>query len=177
MQVNHTHTNTVIPSRFPWYLSIALAVIVALTSSALGGYNLYLDMQIRDTNAAIAEVDKNIALMSTDTRIIITKILRSNAIRPSLDIGGLITQFKGVADRANVRLKGFAVANDVISTTLIANEGDPQIHPDPASTIIKMMREYANGQKYFSLDPITALSGNPSERSTAIELKVIGKKY
>lgn len=65
----------------------------------------------------------------------------------------------------------------MISTTLIATSGDSQIHPDPAATIIKMMREYARGEKYFSLDPISAISGDPTSRTTAIQLKVIGKTY
>jgi hypothetical protein len=138
---------------------------------------LYLDRKIEKTNAEIATTEQQIQVASTDRRIIITQILKSNSIRPSLDITGLIREFQKAAIASNVRLKGFNVANDVISTTLIATEGDPQIHPDPASTVIKMMRDYASTQRYFALEPIYALSGNEKERTTAIQFKVIGKQY
>ncbi len=177
MQINHTHANSVAPSRFPWFLSVAIAVFVGGASIILALYSLYLESQVRTLNSEITTVNNNIALASVDRKIVITQILQTNAIRPTLDIGGLITQFKGVADRANVRLKGFSVANDMISTTLIATHGDLQIHPDPVSTIIRMMRDYSLVQKYFSLEPIYSISGNRSERTTSIQLKVIGKKY
>lgn len=137
----------------------------------------YLDRNIEKNNAEIATTEEQIRLASTDRRIIITQILKSNSIRPSLDITGLIREFQKAAIASNVRLKGFSVANDVISTTLIATEGDPQIHPDPASTVIKMMRDYASTQRYFALEPIYALSGTEKERTTAIQFKVIGKQY
>ncbi len=126
---------------------------------------------------SIADVENKIQMMSTDKDIIITRILQSNTIRPSLDINGLIKEFQRVAVASNVRLSGFNVSNDTITTALTATEWDPQVHPDPASTIIKMIREYAKWQQYFALDPINTISWDIKQRSTAITFKVVGKKY
>jgi hypothetical protein len=96
----------------------------------------------------------------------------SNTLRPSLDLVSLIARFREAASTAWVRLKGFSVDHDTITTSLIATEWDPQIHPDPASTIIRMMREYAQGQKYFLLDPIVSLAGDEKSRTTGISFHV-----
>ena len=154
-----------------------LLALVLFWSIGLGIYNFYLDRQIEAFHTNIAYMDAKIQTISTDKSIIITKILRSNALRPSLDINGLIKEFQRVAVMSNVRLTGFNVSGDTISTMLTATEWDPQIHPDPAATIIKMIREYAKGQQYFSLEPIFALGGDSKQRTTAIQFKVIGKKY
>ncbi len=177
MQVNHTHVNDVSPNRFPWFFSLAIALFIGSAGIVLSLYNLYLDSQIRTQKAEITTLENNINLASIDRKVVVAQILQSNAIRPTLDIGGLITQFRKVAESSNIRLKGFNVANDTISTTLIATHGDLQIHPDPVSTIIRMMRDYSRVQKYFSLEPIYSISGTRAERITSIELKVIGKKY
>ncbi len=173
MQINHTHIPAVQPSRFPWFFSLTLAALIGTASIALALYNLYLDREIRTLNTEIISINSKISLASVDRKIVIAQILRSNAIRPTLDINGLITQFRKVAESSNIRLKGFNVANDTISTTLIATHGDVQIHPDPISTIIRMMRDYSRVQKYFSLEPIYSITGTRTERTTAIELKVI----
>ena len=67
-------------------------------------------------------MDAKIQTISTDKSIIITKILRSNALRPSLDINGLIKEFQRAAVMSNVRLTGFNVSGDTISTMLTATE-------------------------------------------------------
>ncbi len=67
-------------------------------------------------------MDRKIDTLSQSKEIIITKILRSNTLRPSLDINGLIKEFQRVALASNVRLTGFNVAGDTLSTTLTATE-------------------------------------------------------
>lgn len=177
MQVNHASAPVPLQNRFPWILSLILLTIVVLWSLSLGLYNLYLDRQIVNIRIATAEMDRKIDTLSQSKEIIITKILRSNILRPSLDINGLIKEFQRVALASNVRLTGFNVAGDTLSTTLTATEWDPQIHPDPASTIIKMMREYARGQQYFALEPISSIAWDAKTRTTSIQFKVVGKKY
>lgn len=177
MQVNHVQAAVQIQNRFPWILSLSLFALVVFWSVGLAVYNFSLDRQIAGTRRAIANTNTQIQLISTDKKIIITKIIRSSALKPSLDINGLIKRFRSAADMSNVRLSGFNVSGDTISTNLTATEWDPQIHPDPAATIIKMMREYAKGQQYFSLEPINAISGDSKQRSTSIQFKVVGKQY
>lgn len=65
--------------------------------------------------------------------------------------------------------------NDIITTTLIASEGDPLVHPDPAITIIKMIEDYSQGQKDFSLDPISSMAGDLTKRTTGIQFRVVPK--
>lgn len=175
MQVNHTPSLAPVPTRFPWFFSLILAAFVALSTVGLWGYNWYLSTQIAQAHADISNLDTQIQTASQDRKIILTQILKNNTLRPSLDITGLMREFQKAAIAANVRLKGFNVKNDVISTTLIATKWDAQIHPDPASTVISMMRDYARGMKYFSLEPISTLAGTSKERTTSIQLKVVGK--
>lgn len=162
MQINQPHipgtSNALVPSRFPWILSLTISGVVLVGSVLLGVYNFYLDRQITATQQEIATVDTQVQTASMDRKIIITQILNNNTLRPSLDINGLVKEFQRAAVTANVRLKGFNVTNDIISTTLIATQGDPQVHPDPAATIIKMMREYARGQQNFGLEPISSIA-------------------
>jgi hypothetical protein len=86
---------------------------------------------------------------------------------------GIVADFRDAASRANVRLKWFSITNDVISTSLTATEPNGTIHPDAVTTIITMMQEYASGRGgRFALDPITTISGLPTERTTGIQFKV-----
>lgn len=177
MQMNQTHPHVSsiapVPSRFPWFFSLVLAGLVLAGTIGMGVYGFFLDRSIVEREKDIAMVDTQIQTASADRKIILAQILATNTIRPSIDVAGLVKEFQSAAATANVRLKGFSVVNDTISTTLIATEGDPMIHPDPASTIIKMMREYALGQKYFELEPIASLTGDAKSRSTSVQFKVV----
>jgi hypothetical protein len=102
-----------------------------------------LERSIEVEKAAIAETKKNIDEVSRDRKVIITRIEKSNTIRPSIDLKGIVADFYDAASRANVRLQGFSIVNDVISTSLIATESTGIVHPDAATTIIAMMQEYA----------------------------------
>lgn len=123
MQVNHTPSPSLTQeNRFPWYLSLALFTLVACGSIGIGIYSYILDQDMLSNRVSIADVEKKIQMMSTDKDIIITRILQSNTIRPSLDINGLIKEFQRVAVASNVRLSGFNVSNDTITTALTATE-------------------------------------------------------
>jgi hypothetical protein len=156
----HTITSLVPKtSRTPFYFAITLLILTLAMSIGFFFRNIILTGNIEDEKDAITQVRKQIDEVSQDRNVIITKIVMSNTIRPSIDLKGLESGFRDAAFRANVRLKGFSVTNDVISTTLIATQADGIAHPDPAGTIIKMMREYAagNGQT-FALEPITTIA-------------------
>lgn len=159
-------------SSLSWYISLIFLVGVIASSVGLFFYDQYLSHALETTSESIEKKQSEIDAISKDRDIIITKIVTSNAMRPSLDLVSLVARFREAASTAWVRLKGFSVDHDTITTTLTATQGDPNGHPDPASTIIRMMREYASGQKYFLLDPIVSLSGNETSRTTGISFRV-----
>ncbi len=158
-----------------WYLAFFCMILAIVATIWLYSYGVYIDTAIEKEKVLTLEKRKQIEEISKDRDIIITKIISSSTIRPSLDVKALVSEFREAAVRAGVRLKGFVVDKDTLSTELIATEWDPQVHPDPAATIIRMMREYAASQKYFSLDPIVSLSWDEKSRMTGIMLKVTPK--
>lgn len=64
--------------------------------------------------------------------MIITRIEESGTIRPSIDLKGIVDAFYEAATSSNVRLKGFGIVNDVISTSLVSTEPYGIAHPDAA---------------------------------------------
>jgi hypothetical protein len=134
-------------------------VLVGAASIGLLVYNMSLQSTEKNLREKIVAKNAEITEVSNDRKVIITKILQSDTIRPTLDLKGIIANFRDAASRANVRLKGFQISKDVISTSLIATVGNT-VHPDPASTIITMMRNYASvkGDGRFTLEPITSIS-------------------
>lgn len=163
------------PSGIPWFLSIFLLVLVVGSGAGLFFYNQNLTSSIANIQSDIEDNSKQISDIEGDKELVIKNILTSNSVRPSIDVRGLVSEFRDAANRANVRLQGFNVQEDTISTTLISTVGDAAIHPDPAATIIKMMREYALGHKYFDLDPIVSISGDSTRRTTWIQFHVAGE--
>lgn len=161
-------------SRTPFFFSIGLLLTVIGLSVGFFFYNIFLDQTIESKKSEIAKTHTSIEELSRDRKVILTRIEQSGTIRPSIDFKGIIAHFYDAASAANVRLKWFNIVNDVISTTLIATEPFGIDHPDPAGTIIEMMRNYArgNGGK-FSLEPIYSLSGDLKSRTTSIVLKVV----
>ena len=105
MQIDKTPILPSKKSNFTLYLSLIL--IVAVIGGYIGFffYNISLEKNIADKNDAIARVDKQMADISKDQDIVIRKILLSNTIRPSIDLRGLLAQFRDAANKANVRLK------------------------------------------------------------------------
>lgn len=107
----------------------------------------------------IAQIEKQITEATQDRKTLIYQTISSNAIRPSLDLKNIVSQFRIAAAKVDVGFQGFSIKDDTISTVLVATSGENQIHPDPVATIIGMMREYAShNDLYFTLDPITSVS-------------------
>ena len=122
MQENTHHIALPTKGRTAWYLSVGILIVMIAGSLGLYGYDMYLTSEISTQQSLIADTQRQISEIARDRDIIITKIAESNTIRPSLDLRTLITQFKAAADEENVRLKGFSVKNDTITTSLIATE-------------------------------------------------------
>jgi hypothetical protein len=175
MQEN-TMSHVVLPkaTKTPYYLSIFLLILVIVATILLSFLSILKVREIDTWNEQIATKNTEIAEVKKDNNVIITKILASGTVPPTLDLIGLVRSFREAAAQANVRLKGFAIAKDEITTNLIATEGNPNIHPDAASTIVTMIQAYAKkeGVPGFALDPITSISGDPKLRTTAIKFKV-----
>ena len=161
-------------SRTPFYFAMTFLVLTISVCVGVFIYNIWSDRKIDDEKLKISELQNQINQLSQDRNIIITKIVSSNTIRPSIDLKWLERGFRDAAFQANVRLKGFSVNNDVISTSLIATEWDGISHPDPVGTIIKMMRDYSSVRaQSFSLEPITAVAGDIKSRTTNIQFRVV----
>ncbi len=171
----NTKANTPIikPSQTVWYMSITFFLVVGVTTVFFVVSSLMRWVDIGSINESIADTDRKIEVIGKDRKILIANIIKNNSLRPSLDLKPLIAGFRTAAAKANVRLKGFSIVDDVISTSLIATEWDSWVHPDPVATIIKMMREYAQNKNTFSLDPISSIGWDPKERTTAIKFRVL----
>ncbi len=160
------------PSRIPWLLSLFLLIFVIWSWVWLFFYNKAFESSIVNNKSEIDSVWQKISEIESDRQLVIRNILASNTIRPSIDVRGLVNEFREAASQANVRLQWFSVQEDTISTTLISTVWDASIHPDPAATIIKMMRTYSLGNKYFDLDPIMSISGDSARRTTWVQFHV-----
>ncbi len=161
-------------SRTPFYFSLSLLLFVIGLSAGFFFYNILLDQSIGEKKVAISETRTSIDDISRDRKVILTRIEQSWTIRPSIDLKGIVDNFYEAATTANIRLKGFNIVNDVISTTLVSTEPYGIAHPDAAGTIIEMMRKYAGWKDLkFTLDPITNMSGDLKSRTTSIQFKVL----
>lgn len=161
-------------SRTPFYFSVSLLFLVIWLSIGFFFYNIFLEQSIEGQKIILSETRKSIDDISRDRKVIITRIEESGTIRPSIDLKGIVDAFYEAATSSNVRLKGFGIVNDVISTSLISTEPYGIAHPDAAWTIIEMMRKYAQGKGgRFSLEPITSISGDLKSRTTSVQFKVV----
>ena len=172
MQEN-SEVQLVRPSLFLWYTSILIFVFVLVGVIWLYASQAYINGTLESTKDKIAQIDHDTQGASLDKKILIAQIINSNTIRPSLDLKNIVAEFRLAAAKSSVGLQGFFIKDDTISTTLISTFGDSRIHPDPASTIINMMRDYAAHSSYFSLEPITSISWDLTKRTTSIQLKVV----
>lgn len=169
-EVKHNPT-TESPSNFNWLVSIALLTITLLSIGGLYVYSYFQDSKIETTQNDILEIENLIRSASTDKNIIIANILNSTTIRPSIDLKGLVDSFDKTAKWAGVRLQGFSVKDDLLSTTLIATQDTTGW--DPVATIITMMR--SNLKTGLKLGPITTLAGSPDERTTGVSFTILPK--
>lgn len=173
MQIDTSLSTVPKPSNLSWILSLVLVWVVIVSGIGLFLSNQFTSKNLETGRNNLAALDKEITNLSQDRQVMITKIIQWNTIRPSLDIKTLVSNFKDAAIKSNVRLQWFSVVNDTINTSLTSTSGDSEGHSDAAATIIKMMREYASGQKTFGLEPILSISGEPSRRVTSVQFKVI----
>ena len=104
------------------YLSLFLLLVSIGSSLGLYAYTHYLTRQIQAEELVRADTEKEISEIAQDRDIVIRKIVTANVLRPSLDLATLVSQFRDAATQANVRLKGFSVNNDTITTSLTATE-------------------------------------------------------
>jgi hypothetical protein len=132
---------------------------ILLSSIGIFFYGKYQDAKIDELKQTLTQTQKEINELSQDETIKISSILSDTNIRPSLDVAKMVDVFRETALKSRVRFQGFSIKNDIISTTLIATEADGAIHPDPISTIIKMMKSsLKNNNMDITLSPITAVS-------------------
>ncbi len=160
------------PNNFNWLASIVLLSTTLLSIWGLFIYSFIQESSIENTQNEILQLESDIRSASTDKNIIIANILKSTTIRPSLDLKGVVDSFYKTAAWAGVRLQGFAVKEDILSSTLIAKQDNNGW--DPVSTIITMMR--SNLKTWLQLGPITSLAGSPNERSTGVLFHVLTSK-
>lgn len=173
MQENSNQDSLIKTNQFAWYTSIIFFLVVVTGIVGMYLYGTYIDGKISWTKENIASIEKQITEMGQDRKMLITQIVTSGTIRPSLDLKNIVTQFRIAAAKADVGFQWFSIQDDTISTSLIATAWLNQIHPDPAATIIAMMRTYASQSNlYFRLDPITTVSWDLSKRTTGITLHV-----
>jgi hypothetical protein len=115
-------------------------------------------------------LDAEIDVLQKDKETVVATLLMEKAIRSTLDLKSLKTDFLSMSQASGIRFKGFTIKNDVLSTTAIANDGT-EFHPDPVSAIIALMKTNVKNQKY-RLEPIRSIMGDSENRTTGFEFKV-----
>ena len=157
-------------NRFTWFTSLVLLFLVLFAIIWLKTYDYMQSNTIEKMNADIVDLDTKLTLASADRQVIIANILKSSTIRPSLDLQKYVRSFRQAAAQAGVRLKWFSIANDTITSQLIAtSESDGT---DPVTTIISMMR-IQNPKNELVLMPISSLAGNNRERTTGVSFHIL----
>ncbi len=158
------------PSQFAWFASLGLLALVLLSCLWLWGYQFIAAAQVDTLHTEIANLDTAIATASKDRDIIVADILASATIRPSIDLKTLVRSFRIAATQAGVRLQGFSVKDDMISSTLIATRDANGI--DPVQIIIDMMQS-GSPNTGLSLVPIRSLVGSTNERTTSVAFRIL----
>ena len=158
------------PSQFAWFASLGLLAIALISCLWLWGYQFATTSQIETLHTEISGLDTAIATATRDPDIIVADILASATIRPSIDLKALVRSFRVAATQAGVRLQGFSVKDDMISSTLIATRDANGI--DPVQIIIDMMQS-GNPNTGLSLVPIRSLQGSITERTTSVAFRIL----
>lgn len=157
-------------SQFSWIASI---VILATTLIAIGWLKTYAYFQennIITLQSDITKLESDIQSASTDRDVIVANILNSATIRPSLDLKTFVRSFRLAAAQANVRLQGFSIGNDTITSSLTATR-DSNVS-DAVEIIIAMMRNQ-NPNTKLSLMPIYSVGGSSTERTTGVTFRIL----
>lgn len=105
-----------------WYMSIGIFILMILLIIGLSVSKYLTQKNNQKIQSDITALESQIASASADRKTVIAGILESNTIRPSIDIKGLVRDFRVLAAKERVRFQGFSVKNDTITTTLIATE-------------------------------------------------------
>ena len=142
-----------------------------LSCLGLYGYQFVSASYIETLTSDTRSLDADIATSTKDRDIIIADILASASIRPSIDLKVLVESFRAAARQAGVRLQGFSVRDDIISSTLIASRNVTSM-TDPVETIIALMRT-GTATAGLSLEPIRSLQGSALERSTGVSFRIL----
>ena len=159
------------PQRFLWIISLSFFSIIAIATIGLFAYGFIQANTLSNIEENIAKLESEIAVGSQDKDVIVANILSNTMIRPAIDLKALVGNFRSAATASHIRLKGFNVANDTISTSLIAS-ADINDTIDPVKKIIDMMR-IPNPATGFSLEPIYTVGGTNLERTTNITFKIL----
>ncbi len=171
-EIKQTHL-TKEHNNIPWYTSITIFSLVIISIFWLYGYWYFQSKNIENLQSEITKLDEDIRIGSADKDVIVANILSSTNIRPSIDLKSLEKWFRLSAAVAWVRLKGFAVSNDTITSSLIASKWNDPI--DPIETIIAMMR-INNPNTGLQLEPIYSVAWSQLERTTGVSFKVLPSK-
>jgi hypothetical protein len=158
------------PSQATWKASIALLVFTLLASVGIFAYQIVLGQQLTTLTATTRDTEARIASGSTQRDIIVAGILASSTLRPSIDLGRLVSDFRAVAASAHIRLQGFTVSDDRISSHLIVT---PELGgADPITTIIALMRA-RSPDLHLVAEPISTVAGSPRSRDTAVVFRIL----
>jgi len=159
------------PQRFLWIISLSFFSIIAIATIGLFAYGFIQANTLSNIEENIAKLESEIAVGSQDKDVIVANILSNTMIRPSIDLKALVNSFRAAASSAGVRLSGFNVDNDTISTSLIATT-EINDSTDPIKKIITMMR-VPNPATGLSLEPIYTVGWTSLERTTSVTFKVL----
>lgn len=158
------------PSIAPWYATLGLLVLTLLSILWFWGYQFFWALRIDGLYADIESLNRDIAIATKDRDIVVADIINSANIRPSIDLKNLVRSFRVAASEAKVRLQGFSVVNDVISSNLIATRESNGT--DPVEIIIAMMRASVT-KSGLILEPIYSLGWTSLERTTAVSFRIL----
>lgn len=158
------------------YGSVIFLMLIILLSAGIYLYTRYLERDIGTLRDQTALVDRQIETLKKDPTIMIAHIIDSWTIRPSIDLVTLIDRFRSIASEYGVRFQGFSIMNDILSTQVVAINPDRVNHPDPISAIFKLMNTQKFADTGFVLEPITAISGDITERSTSLQFRVTSSR-
>ncbi len=174
MQEIHS-TQPIVPqmSQLTWLSSIIVLSVVIIAIFSLTIHDYYRQWTIADMENQITTMDRDLQVGNDDRDIIVANILSSSPLRPSIDLKALVKWFRLAAATAGVRLNWFSVADDTISSTLIATQWTD--NTDPVKTIISMMR-IPNPLTGLMLEPIYSLAGSSTERTTTVSFKILPSK-
>ena len=170
MQEHKPNQMTQEVSQFSWIASIVILFTTLLAIGWLKTYTYIQESNIVTLQSEIVKLEEEIQSASTDKDLIIANILKWATIRPSLDLKTFVRGFRLAAAQANVRLNGFNISDDTITSSLTATR-DTSVS-DAVEIIISMMR-IQNPNTKLSLQPIYSVSWSPTERSTSVTFRIL----